>query len=239
MTFTTKLRRSLRRRGLLKTVIYSIPFLRRRERFPKYLVHEYSYAAACVGMTQSDIDSPNLAYIWPDQHTAPWRFNEIFGRLDIAHERFTFIDIGSGKGLVLLMAAEFGFKKIIGLEIVPELAREAATNLQRLRSAKQKCMDVQSLCMDVLEFSIPDGPIVFYFYNPFGAELMEKLWAKIRVSYEANPRDIYLIYNNPEAGEVFDNHPLLRRIWARKARWGESLNVEYSLYKMESTTSGG
>jgi SAM-dependent methyltransferase len=230
-----KLRQSLRRRGLFATIIYSIPFLRRRERIPEDLARKYGYSATSSEVMGAEIESPYREHIRRYLPTAPWRFNEILGGLAIPHERFTFVDVGSGKGLALLMASEFPFRKIVGIEISPQLWREAASNLRRLTPAMQKCVNIESVCADAIEYPIPDGPVVFYLYNPFDAELLGRLLARIQASYEARPRDIYMIYNNPDVAEIVDNHALLRQIRTRKARWGESLNVEYSIYKIEST----
>ncbi len=76
--------------------------------------------------------------------TEPWLFEQIMDalarsiqRLAISQEAvaqtmlqdFTFIDLGSGKGRVLLMASEYPFQKIIGVEFMPELHRAAQKNI--------------------------------------------------------------------------------------------------------------
>ncbi len=49
---------------------------------------------------------------------------------------FTFIDLGSGKGRCLLMAAPYGFKKIIGVEYMPEWHRVAEENIRRFAESR-------------------------------------------------------------------------------------------------------
>ena len=51
----------------------------------------------------------------------PARFRKVLASLQIAFHDYTFIDFGSGKGRALLLASEFPFKRIIGLEFSPEL----------------------------------------------------------------------------------------------------------------------
>src|SRR5689334_23652607 len=57
------------------------------------------------------------------QTTDPVIFTEAMGVLNARTDLtlFTFVDIGSGKGRVLLMAAEYPFPHIIGVELLPEL----------------------------------------------------------------------------------------------------------------------
>lgn len=47
--------------------------------------------------------------------------------------RATFIDIGCGEGRVLLMAAEHGFRKIIGIDLAADLCLTARGNVERYR----------------------------------------------------------------------------------------------------------
>src|ERR1700760_2411871 len=49
--------------------------------------------------------------------------------LDLQH--FDFVDIGSGKGRALLLATDYPFRKIVGIELSPELDRIARANVAR------------------------------------------------------------------------------------------------------------
>ena len=51
--------------------------------------------------------------------------------LKLDFQEFTFIDIGSGKGRVLMMAADYPFRRILGIELLPDLHRAAQENLNR------------------------------------------------------------------------------------------------------------
>ncbi|MGC2696879.1 MAG: class I SAM-dependent methyltransferase [Candidatus Angelobacter sp.] len=62
--------------------------------------------------------------------TEPWIFEQIMQALPINFPDFTFIDLGSGKGRCLLMAAERGFKRIVGLELLPKLHQAAEENIR-------------------------------------------------------------------------------------------------------------
>src|SRR5262249_30854542 len=76
------------------------------------------------------------------------RFEEIMSSIAIAHQHFVFIDVGSGKGKALLLASEFPFKRIIGVEFARELHETDVRNIEIYRSATQRCHDVSSICVD-------------------------------------------------------------------------------------------
>ena len=71
----------------------------------------------------------------PYQPTDPALFQEIMASLPIEFEQFAFVDLGSGKGRTLLMASEYPFKRIVGVELIAELHRAAEENIRDYRSA--------------------------------------------------------------------------------------------------------
>jgi Histone methylation protein DOT1 len=61
----------------------------------------------------------------PYQPTDPALFRQMMAELPIDFPEFIFVDLGSGKGRTLLLASEYAFRRIIGVEIVTELHRAA------------------------------------------------------------------------------------------------------------------
>ena len=59
----------------------------------------------------------------PYQPTESVLFHEMIGALatqvDLEFPRFVFIDLGSGKGRTLLMASDYPFRRIVGVELLP------------------------------------------------------------------------------------------------------------------------
>ena len=68
------------------------------------------------------------------QPSEPELFHQILGALTLEHEKFTFLDLGSGQGRTLLMASEYPFRRIVGVEIIPELHAIAEQNIRRYRN---------------------------------------------------------------------------------------------------------
>jgi hypothetical protein len=137
---------------------------------------------------------------------------EVFGSLALNYNKYTFVDFGSGKGRVLLVASEFPFSQIIGVEFAKELHDIASKNIDSYRSATQKCNKVRSLNLDAVEFEFPDTPLVLYLFNPFAADVLRPLLQNLQRSLESNPRNVLLIYMAPFHGDLIENETTLRCI---------------------------
>ena len=133
----------------------------------------------------------------PYQPTDPSTFREMMDALPIDFREFTFIDIGSGKGRALLMAAEYPFRRIVGVELLPELDRAARENIRAYKSPTQKCSALESVCTDARKFDLPDEPAVLYLFNPLPEPALREFLQRIAQSIAQSPRTLWLIYYNP------------------------------------------
>jgi len=128
---------------------------------------------------------------------------------------FVFLDLGSGRGRAVLMAAESRFKRCIGVEFSKAMHSLAENNLQAFCSKIEESPPVEFHLLDVSDFSLPTEDTVCFLYNPFGPRVMEKVLANVKASLQAHPRSFYLIYRNPvlaaqiESGDLFA--PVIRR----------------------------
>src|ERR1051326_1647591 len=134
--------------------------------------------------------------------TEPWLFNEMMSALPIRFQDFTFVDLGSGKGRVLLMAAPYGFKRIIGVEYMPEWHRSAQENIGKFVASNSTAPLIDSLCMDARDFDFPDGPLVIYFFNPFPEPVLAAVLDRLRRSVLNHLRPVFLAYRYPEVAEL-------------------------------------
>jgi hypothetical protein len=102
----------------------------------------------------------------PYQPTEPALFRQMVRSLPVNFSQTTFIDIGSGKGRTLLMASDFPFRRILGVELLPELHRIAKNNILRCKIDSQKCTVIESICVDATQFAFPTEAMVLYLFNP-------------------------------------------------------------------------
>lgn len=154
--------------------------------------------------------------------TDPRGFQEMLSSLDLHFEEFTFIDLGSGKGRTLLMAADYPFRRIVGVELLPELHRVAQQNIARYKSESQKCFALESICADARSFSFPPEPLVLYLFNPLPEPGLAQVISNLEQSLREHPRRAYILYYNPLL-----KHVLVASGWFSKT----SGNHQYAIYQ--------
>ena len=132
--------------------------------------------------------------------------------LAVDYSRFTFLDLGSGKGRALLMASDYPFRRILGVELVPELHRIARENIGKYRSPRQLCRAIESCCGDASQFVFPGEPLIIYLFNPFPQSLLRRVVANLEDSLRQCPRPVFLLYHNPLLEPVLAASPVLRRL---------------------------
>lgn len=114
-----------------------------------------------------------------------------------------FLDIGSGKGRALILAAEAGFKKVIGIEYANELNDMAYTNIEKV---KDRFPNTEFVLHegDALEFDIPEEVDVIYLFNPFDEDAVRGLLKKVQPVF-AKQKPIHLIYVHPVHSNVLED----------------------------------
>src|SRR6266576_1773658 len=147
----------------------------------------------------------------PYQPTEPALFHEMLQSLPTDLAGFTFIDLGSGKGRALLMASEYPFRKIIGVELLSELHRVASENLRKYASEKQRCSNLEAQYGDASEFNFPRDPIVLYLFNPLPEASLEAVVQNLERSLRQYPRKVFVLYHNPLLEQVLAASPVLKR----------------------------
>jgi len=123
-------------------------------------------------------------------------FREMIQVVGVDYSQFTFIDIGSGKGRALLMASEYPFRRIVGVELLPELNAIAQENIRRLPKGRP-CDAIETLQGDARDYPFPREPLVIFMFHPLPESGFRKVIDNLRSSLNDNPRPAWLIYANP------------------------------------------
>ena len=152
--------------------------------------------AGIMPLHQLSIDSPHRDLGVRYQASHPEGVRALIRSLPLSPGELTFIDLGAGKGRVLLLASEFSFRRVLGVEFSPELAEIARTNVGRFRSRRTACDDITVVCADAVDYELPDEPTVVYIYNAFEPPVMHKVMANLQRSWTRNPRRLLLILVN-------------------------------------------
>ena len=128
---------------------------------------------------------------------------EIFQRLPVS-PRTHFLDLGSGKGRALCLAAHAGFRHVTGVDLSKDLCDQATVNLNK---TKQQIPDFKftTINNDAFYYEIPDDVDCVFLFNPFDEIIMSAVVNNIFESLQNNPRKLQVIYANPLHKEQFLN----------------------------------
>ena len=144
---------------------------------------------------------------------------EILNSLGLQPDTFAFVDMGSGKGRALLVASEFPFAKIVGIELSQHLNRIAEENIKRYRPASQQCTAFHLHCMNVVDYVFGPEPLVLFLADPFGRETVGSVVANLEASLSATPREAFVVYIYPQFEDLLRSSRFLRRVREGGPRW--------------------
>ena len=162
-----------------------------------------------VGLNALTIKGDNARHGVFYQPSHPKFLFEILGALDIDYERYSFVDLGSGKGRALLVASEFPFLEVLGVEFARELHETACDNIRRYRSASRRSRNVYSIHGDAIDFEFPTGPLVLFLANPFGPGVLVPVLRRLRASLASHPRDAIILYAAPFHSDLVEQETRL------------------------------
>lgn len=153
----------------------------------------------------------------------------VFENLELGPDD-VFVDFGCGKGRVVLAAASLPVKRVVGVDISPELCAVARENVQHNLSSLA-CKEVEIVATDATTFEVPDDMTVAYMYNPFKGEIFEAVLNNIIASWKRNPRRITLAYLLPtmEAAVLATGVFTL----TREVRFGEGDSQRLALFSTD------
>ncbi|MBF0632929.1 MAG: class I SAM-dependent methyltransferase [Magnetococcales bacterium] len=124
------------------------------------------------------------------------------------------VDLGSGKGLVLMYAARKKFSRIIGIEFSEKLHRISLNNIIKFKSlcSDIQCSDVDSVLGDASEYDFPDDPIIIFMYNPFGANVMRHVLCNMEARIQRSQAPLMVVYMEHRQKDVLDQSPFLKNV---------------------------
>jgi len=141
----------------------------------------------------------------------------MLAHLPIQPSQFTFVDMGCGKGRALMLAAEMSFRRLIGVDLSPELLRIARLNTNGA---------AELICTDCTNFVFPSEATVVFMFNPFWEDVMAQVVSNLERSLASHPRDVYVTYYRPAIRRLFDRSSSFRLL-----KESDVLHPWYDIYQ--------
>jgi len=135
----------------------------------------------------------------------------MLAQLPIDPGGYTFVDLGSGKGRVVLLASRHGFGSVIGVEASAFLHQIACGNLRAWVRAGHDTRGIGLQRGDAGAYELPDVPCVLYLFNPFRERTVARVLLQVKWSLQRCPRDLWLLYYNPQFGYQLESAAFLAR----------------------------
>jgi hypothetical protein len=155
-------------------------------------------------------DAAMASQIWPYAGSQP-----SIVRTGIAllpdHNQYAFVDLGCGKGRALMVASEFPFARLVGVEISPDLAEVARGNVAVITRRDPRGALIDIRVGNATAMRPPAERVVYFMYNPFGRALTETLVDGLERQLANGLEHAFVIYYNPVYGDVLDRSPRLAR----------------------------
>ena len=183
---------------------------------------------AWVQVEDMSASGPNVAYATEYGPSPVFDSERILRQLPLNFSEHVFVDLGCGKGLMLILAAGFGFNRIIGIEFGKIVHEIALANLDKFRRGNGNAPPIEVIFGDAAEFEFPTEALVLYLYHPFGPEVIAQVLGNLRASLTAAPRSCWIVYVNPVHHHVFEECDFLR---THKAVLDRETGEPYALYR--------
>jgi predicted RNA methylase len=162
-----------------------------------------------VFQDELDVDSPNQGEAAPYFPTRGRAFVKALSALHVPKDG-TLVDLGSGKGKILLLAAQHGYRRVRGIEFSQELVQIADENVARMRG-KLGDAEVRSICADVTTYEFTPDENIFFMFAPFGPAVMRQTMKNLQASLDRSPRRIWIIYTLPNLLDLVTDHVAVTR----------------------------
>lgn len=208
-----RLLRSVRTRGMLGSLKHGIQWLGDRLRGRPAAAHDAEIDQAfdrrfgvdtggVIAQADLDVDHPNWVHGSAYVATSPFDFAQVVAPYGLDFPKTSFVDLGCGKGRVLLMASALPFARVVGVEYSQSLAAIARDNLLRYRGPRAAAA-AEVVVGDASAYTYPDGDLVVFMYHPFDEVVMQRVIDALARTLRDAPRNLLVLYFKPVYAELW------------------------------------
>lgn len=176
-----------------------------------------------LGIESDERRGQAILYLPSPARVTRWMLDNV----GVDHSALTFVDLGCGKGRVLLVAAAYPFRRIVGVDISQALVNIATDNVARFSAPAGGCRNVDVVCADATSLAFPETDLLLHLYHPFDPAVTRAVLKRLEASVQARPRRVhvaYLLYTGavPAVRDVFSEFS-----WLAERRYAHSLLGNY------------
>ncbi len=128
-------------------------------------------------------------------------------------DRYTFLDVGCGKGRALLLAAQNPFREVVGIELNPSLAAIAQANVAAAGHGSDRLAPIRVIEGDALTIPLPATPTVAFLFHPFEAPAMRRFLRTIEAHSAGRHAEFDILYVNAEHAAVLERSNAFTCLW--------------------------
>lgn len=150
-----------------------------------------------------DLDPAAAANANRYEATTRLEFRMVMSMIDLDPRDYLFIDYGSGMGRAMLMAAQYPFAMIRGIEASAHLHEIAVRNVAAFLPGSPACRDVVPVLMDARAAVPEHAPFLAFFYNSFAGDTLRAVLGNLARAATSH-RPCYLVYLNPTCRKLVD-----------------------------------
>lgn len=147
------------------------------------------------------IASGNIKEASPYEAASFYMIEQLFAAFRKISDQTSIVDIGCGKGRMMMVAPHFGFTNIIGVDFAKEICEQAIINMTK-KEKQFPGIKWKVVNKDVEDYDINPSDCVFFLFNPFTQTVLKSFLKKLDLSCNQFPRTTWFIYASPLQQQV-------------------------------------
>jgi SAM-dependent methyltransferase len=182
----------LQHHGLWKTATVCVAMI--DDQHIRTFDHKYGVrTSGHIELSETSFDASKLDKATSYGPVNAWGFRKLLQILNLS-KSFTFVDLGCGLGRACIIAAEYGFARVTGVELAPELCKVARDNVSNCRVPAARELPIEIIEGDVLDYCDHANDDVYFMYRAFSLDFLRDVLVKLVERAISRRKSFTLIY---------------------------------------------
>lgn len=139
-------------------------------------------------------------------------FSWIMAQMPKDLRQFAFVDVRAGRGRTSLLAARYGFGRILAYEWDDATFDDLEMNVAQYPRSRMTCRRFDCQRADLKGIALPDQPCIIWFSGAWREPLIGAVMDYVRDTYRQSPRRIYVVLENADAETGLDQDTIFDAI---------------------------